>query len=233
MNSAGGPSGTVQVRLPRIAAEVIRANLTYLSPFKMRSLVDQMTRIDAESVEGGVYELGIALGGSAIVLASLCGTARTFSGFDVFGMIPPPSDQDEQDTHERYKIIESGRSKGIGQDPYYGYMDDLYGAVVQSFEKFGLAVDNSRIRLVKGLFEDTLSPARDEKIALAHVDCDWYEPVLLCLERLADHISPGGAVILDDYNDYKGCKKAADQFLAGRNDFVMTTARPHAILQKR
>ncbi len=234
MSNPGGPSAssTVQVRLPRVAAEVIRGRLTYLSPFKMRSLVDQMARVNAEGVAGGVCEFGIALGGSAIVLASLCGEGRDFSGYDVFGIIPPPSDQDEQDTHDRYKVIESGKSKGIGPDTYYGYVDDLYGAVVENFDRFGLSVDGNRIRLVKGLFENTLTLAPDEKVALAHVDCDWFEPVLLCLERLADHMSPGGVVILDDYNDYQGCKKAADQFLSERSDFVMQATRPHAVLQK-
>ena len=37
-----------------------------------------------------------------------------------------------------------------------------------------------------------------------HIDCDWYEPVMLCLERLHPLLSPGGYVIADDYFDWEG-----------------------------
>ena len=38
--------------------------------------------------------------------------------------------------------------------------------------------------LHKGLFEDTwpMVATKIHQIALAHVDCDWYDPVKYCLE---------------------------------------------------
>ena len=39
-------------------------------------------------VHGDFVEAGIALGGSAIVLARLMGADRRFHGYDVFGMDP-------------------------------------------------------------------------------------------------------------------------------------------------
>ncbi len=81
--------------------------------------------------------------------------------------------------------------------------------MADSFASYG--VHRDRVHLHKGLFEDTLKPAWP--IALAHIDCDWYEPVKLCLERIGPHLQYGARVVLDDYFDYGGCKKATDEFL--------------------
>ncbi|MEP3231934.1 MAG: TylF/MycF/NovP-related O-methyltransferase [Hyphomicrobiales bacterium] len=79
--------------LPTIARKVRRDRLTYLSPEKLKSLISVMKKANANGVEGNVLEMGIALGGSGIVLASIMGE-RDFYGYDVFGLIPPPSDVD-------------------------------------------------------------------------------------------------------------------------------------------
>lgn len=62
----------------------------------------------------------------------------------------------------------------------------------------------------------------DQPVALAHVDVDWYDPVKTCLERIVPRLSVGGAVVLDDYHDWGGCRKAADEyFQAQRERFAM------------
>ena len=53
--------------------------------------------------------------------------------YDVFGMIPPPTDNDGEDVQQRYNEIVGGNSKGIKGKSYYGYEDDLYGKVVDWF----------------------------------------------------------------------------------------------------
>ena len=166
--------------------------------------------------EGDLIECGVALGGSAIVLASYARDGRQFHGYDVFGMIPPPGPEDPPEVHERYRVIAAGESEGIGGDAYYGYRDDLYDDVVRAFERQGLRVDRETIQLHRGLFEDTLRPQRD--IAVAHLDCDWYEPMKLCLERIWPHLTPGGFVICDDYYDWDGAAKAVDEFRLAHPD---------------
>ena len=127
-------------------------------------------------------------------------------------MIPPPtSEKDDEKSRTRYETIRTGQSQGIGGDPYYGYVDNLYDRVVENFGRFGQPVDGRRVSLCKGYFEDTLHPQTD--IAFAHIDCDWYDPVKLCLERIVPRLSAGAYVVLDDYNDYGGCRRAVDEFL--------------------
>ena len=220
------------ILLPPLARRVRQANLTYLNRNKLHSLVANLKGLDARKVEGDIYEFGIALGGSSILMCHLMGPERRFHGYDLFGMIPPPSEKDGPDTHNRYEKIVKGESRGLNGDPYYGYETDLYTKVVGNFAGMDLQVDGEHIALHQGLFEDTLRLESGAKIALAHVDCDWYDPVMFCLTSVAPHMTPGGRIIIDDYNDYQGCKDASDAFLAGNDDFRMLSTQPHAILER-
>lgn len=220
-----------RVLLPGLARRVRKARLTYLSRAKFLSLANEIDRVRREKVTGDFCELGVALGGSAIYIASQLEPGRRFGGFDVFGMIPPPSERDGDDTHDRYRTIAEGRSAGIDGDPYYGYIEDLYDRVVLNFSRFGLTVDGERIALFRGLFQDTL-PLRSGPVAFAHIDCDWHDAVAYCLETLAPSMSPGGAIIVDDYNDYQGCREAVDTHLSNDPSLMLKRTRPHAVLQK-
>lgn len=204
-----------------VAKRVLLQGLTYLSPRKLRRIEKEMRRIRDEAVPGDVLEFGVALGGSAIVLAHhIRGSKRRFFGFDVFSQIPAPtSEHDDQRSRDRYEIIQSGKSRGIRGKAYYGYEANLLKKVKEAFGRFGLEVDDRRRNLVQGLFEDTWPRQKITRVAFAHLDCDWYDPVRYCLEQLADRMVPGGAIMLDDYNDYGGCRTAVDQFIAGRSDF--------------
>ena len=204
--------------LQPISREVLRDNLTYLSTEKLRRIerAVQSTRL----VPGDIVEFGVALGGSAIIMATSKGASRRFIGFDVFSMIPPPtSEKDDAHSLERYEIIKSGQSTGIGGDEYYGYRSDLLSDVKQAFERHRVPVDGKDIRLVEGLFEETWKPANVGVISLAHIDCDWYDPVKFCLNAICEKLNPGGIIVLDDYHDYGGCRTAVDEFREVRTDF--------------
>lgn len=214
------------------ARAVKDARLTYLSAAKLYRIERCLTEIDKARIEGECVEFGVALGGSGILIAKRMARDRHFSGYDLFGTIPPPSDRDGPESHERYRIIASGRSSGIGNDTYYGYESNLFEKVKESFAEFGMPVDGTHIRLVKGLFEETVSFDDGARIAFAHVDCDWYDPVALCLDRIYGHLAPGGIVVLDDYNDYGGCRKAVADFLARHDDIHLADPSHNAILRR-
>jgi asparagine synthase (glutamine-hydrolysing) len=216
--------------LSATARAVQDARLTYLSAAKLHVLECCLARIEADGIEGDGVEFGVALGGSGIVIARRLAPHRRFTGYDVFGTIPPPSARDGRDAHERYRVIASGRSSGIGGDPYYGYRANLYDTVKANFAAFGVPVDDGRVRLVEGRFEDTVSFADDARVAFAHVDCDWHDPVALCLERTCARLARGGLVVLDDYNDYGGCRTAAQAFLSRRRDMRLLDASHSAVL---
>ena len=217
-------------RLSPTARRARRERLTYLSAQKLANLEWCAGEIERRAVPGDVIEAGVALGGSAIAFADRLTPQRAFDGYDVFGTIPPPSERDGADAHERYAVIAAGESTGIDGDPYYGYVDDLYERVVASFRAHGVE-PGERVRLHRGLFEHTLYPRGP--LALVHIDSDWYEPVRLCLERTYAHLSVGAFVVLDDYHDYDGCRAATDEFLAARTDLVPVRDRGNLVLQRR
>lgn len=196
-----------------LMARIREAKLTYLSDRKLASLVSTARAIEESGLPGVFLEAGCALGGSAILLASVKRADRPLQVFDVFGMIPPPTAEDTPDVHDRYKTIVQGQSTGIGGDPYYGYQDKLYERVQSNFDSFGIDRERQAVTLIKGLVQDTLHP--QGPVALAHVDVDWYEPVMTCLQRVFPQLVPGGSIILDDYHDWGGCRKATDEFLRG------------------
>jgi hypothetical protein len=137
--------------------------------------------------------------------------------YDVFGMIPPPSEHAGPDVHERYATIPTGEATGVGGDTYYGYRDDLYDEVSASFTRLGVPVAEHNVELVRGLFEDTIEI--DAPVAFAHLDGDWYESTMTCPERIAPRLAPGGRIVLDDYDTWSGCRTAVHEYFAGRAGF--------------
>lgn len=75
--------------VPDIAQRVVAERLTYLSAAKLESLFACVRSVKQSGVVGDFLEFGVALGGSAICLASELDPSRRFVGFDLFGMIPP------------------------------------------------------------------------------------------------------------------------------------------------
>lgn len=220
-----------RARLPAVARQVRSEGLTYLSVERMSSLIAEVKRLGSLNIEGDLAEFGMAMGGSAIVLAELRGVRR-FAGYDLFGTIPPPGQRDGADAHSRYEIIASGQSTGLAGKQYYGYQDDLYSTVVASFERHGLQVDQSDIVLHKGLFEETFVPSPSDRLALAHVDCDWYDPVHYCLTNISPILSPGGTIIVDDFGDYEGCRHAVEKVLGDDPSLTLVRTTPHAVIRK-
>src|SRR2546426_986245 len=144
-------------RLFRRRRAVIRAvqaeGLSYLSASALGDLFDSVEQVEKRRLDGILVEAGCALGGSAIVIATAKSRRRPFYVYDVFGMIPPPSDRDGVDVLERYQVIRSGHSSGIDGNRYYGYEEQLLEKVMDNFRRHGVAPESTNIHLVKGLFQ--------------------------------------------------------------------------------
>jgi hypothetical protein len=211
---ADSPHSTLPPPLPAIIRAVQADHLTYLDEEALRDLYDGVRDVERRGLDGALVEAGCALGGSAIVMATAKFPGRPFFVYDVFGMIPPPSDRDGADVHERYQEIQSGESEGIDGQKYYGYQKSLLEQVHGNFRRHGVAPESTNTSLVKGLFQDTMQI--DWPVAYAHIDGDWYESVKTCLSRIAPRLVPGGVLIIDDYDAWSGCRSAVDEFLADK-----------------
>jgi asparagine synthase (glutamine-hydrolysing) len=199
------------LKSPEIITTVKQSSLSYLSRNALTNLYKSVSITN--KLDGIIIETGVALGGSSIVIAKAKSPLKRVYFYDVFDMIPPPSDKDGKDVHDRYETIKSGNSIGLNGNMYYGYEKKLFEKVKNNFINCGIKLDDT-INFVQGLYQDTLQVK--ESVTFAHIDCDWYDSVMICLERIVPNLVVGGRIILDDYNDWSGCKKAVDEYFSDK-----------------
>jgi len=214
-----------------VIRRVGQQHLTYLSQAALGDLAAAVLDVEEKGVPGLILEAGCALGGSALVIAAAKSPTRPFNIYDTFEQIPPPTQKDGKDAEERYAQIASGNSAGIGGDVYYGYRKDLLDQVQNSFERFGLSLAMNQVHLVKGLFQDTL--CIDQPVAFAHLDCDWYDSVMVCLRQIEPHLSTQGSLVIDDYFNWAGCRKAVDEYFADKRGGYQFIKKSRLLIQRR
>jgi hypothetical protein len=61
--------------------------------------------------------------------------------------------------------------------------------------------------------EDTIPKEAPDKIALLRLDTDWYESTRHELTHLYPKLSVGGVLIIDDYGQWEGARKAVDEYI--------------------
>jgi O-methyltransferase len=152
-------------------------------------------------VDGDLVECGCARGGSAALMALTLrqlGQRRNLWLFDTFEGLPAPTADDPD-----YEIAELFTGSCRGE------LDE----VRELFAGYGVA---DGVRFVKGFFQETFPRSPINRIALLHIDADWYESVRFCLENFYDKVVPGGIIQFDDYGYWKGARKAVDEFFAQR-----------------
>jgi O-methyltransferase len=180
------------------------------------NLYTLVQKINRDDIAGDIVECGVWNGGSSACMAFACRAdehhpkQRTSWLFDSFQGLPPTSDKDG--TREQVFCLE-GLNKGSQHK------------VQQVFRELGLSLDN--VNIVPGWFDVTVPSAPIEKIALLHIDADWYESVKLVLDTLYDKVEPGGFVVLDDYNYWEGCNRALEDFFTERNLSHSILANPN------
>ena len=82
------------------------------------------------------------------------------------------------------------------------------------------------VRLRKGFFKETFPKETENRFSLVHLDCDTYNAYSECLTFFYPRMSPGGVILLDEYNDppWPGCNAAVDEFLAGKPESLRVIA---------
>jgi O-methyltransferase len=197
--SLSHPVGSFQlIRLVRF----VRPQYTMIKPPRLRLLYELSKKIDEEKLEGAIVECGVYKGGSAavMVIAQRKPLTRDIWLFDSFEGLPPPSNNDGAFERENY---------------YKGWCEGHVEDVEDIWKK--LELPREQLHIVKGWFQDTFPTVSIPKIALLHVDADWYESVNDSLQKFYQSVVPGGYIEFDDYGSWEGCKKAVDEFFTTHN----------------
>ncbi|ADP83694.1 TylF/MycF family methyltransferase [Frankia inefficax] len=154
-----------------------------------------------EGVPGDLVETGVWRGGTAIfmraVLRAYGATDRlvwacdSFEGMPVSGPDSHPSDQQTR-LHLANAVLAIPLEQVRANFDVYGLLDD-------------------QVRFLKGWFRDTLPTAPIERIAVLRLDGDLYESTMDTLDSLYPKVSPGGFVIIDDYQ-IPACREAVHDY---------------------
>lgn len=156
-----------------------------------------------DRIPGDFVELGVYKGNSAKLLAVL-GRGRnrhtylfdTFSGFD------------------------SRDLRGVDSRNFMDFTDTSLGAVQK-------LVGTEGVTYVPGFFPESVSQIElPQHIAIAHIDCDLYEPMKAGLEQFYPRLSTGGILLLHDYSSgyWEGAKRAIDEFFEKRPEKPVVAA---------
>jgi len=150
-------------------------------------------------VVGDFVECGVYNGGSAATFAlGLKKIADKIWLYDSFAGLPMPCDIDQREA--------------------FNFVGECLGSEEKVHQAMAISgFPKNRIIIRKGLFKDTFLLELPQKVSLLHIDSDWHESVLLCLNTFYDKVVEGGVILLDDFGHWEGAREALFDFLESRH----------------
>lgn len=166
-------------------------------------------------IPGAFVESGVWMGGSSMAAAATLVkhgiTDRDFYMYDTYEGIPAPGEEDALIGSDHESMAKWWQREN--SDPNSApWLDAPIDTVRDNMARTGYDVE--RVRLIPGLVEDTIPATAPEQIAFLRLDTDWYSSTKVELEILFPRLSPGGAMIIDDYGFTEGARKAVDEYFA-------------------
>lgn len=169
---------------------------TLVHPARQKHLVHLVLDIENRNVPGVMIECGVLDGGTAALLAfASVKSSREVHLFDSWQGLPASTAEDSC-------AAKAWVGEAIGSQTR-----------VRSVMR-RLNIDAARITFHKGWFHQTFPKAKIDRVALVHIDADFYESVRLSTETWYPRLSPGGYMQFDDYSAFIGCRRAVDEFLS-------------------
>ena len=180
-------------RAKRVPVSLIRLERFYPDKVRFFSWWLQTERLHRDKVPGAFAELGVYKGDSAR-LFHLMDPARKLYLFDTFEGFPEVDLQGETGKAATYTTR--------------NFADTSIPKVLRRIR------GNDLIQIHPGYFPDSAAPVAGETFALVNLDADLYKPTKAGLEFFYPRMSPGGVILVHDYNrNWPGVQKAVDEFL--------------------
>lgn len=186
-------------RIPKVLQKMERQ---YPDKVRFFNFWFQVERLNKENIPGAFAELGVYKGDSAQLL-HMMDTNRRFHLFDTFeGFV------------ENDLLHETGKAATYTTKNFAD----------TSLEKVRNRLPGDMFHFHKGYFPETSADVVYEEFALVNMDADLFSPTKAGLDFFYPRLSPGGVIMIHDYNpDWPGIMKAVD-------DFARTIPEPLVIL---
>ena len=192
------------------------------------ALIKALHYVNKKNLEGQVVESGIWRGGNLFISKKIQEKyypqiKRKFFGYDTFEGMPKPSIYDGKKMnyiYENFKIQNKNWVKAS--------LEDVINSATFFFEN----IDD--FKFIKGKVENTLNDTYNlpDKICLLRLDTDWYESTKKELNVLYPLLVENGILIIDDYGDMLGCRKAVDEFFKDKNVLITSIDKSCRIIIK-
>jgi len=187
---------------------------TMTSRENILTLTQVIKKLKEENIEGDIVECGVWKGGSmmaaAMTLHYLKDYTRQIYLYDTFDSFSIPENMDI--SYEGKTGSEILRQQSNNGSTWKAPSEEF---VRQNMRETGYPFE--RLSFVKGQVERTIPEIIPNKIALLRLDTDWYSSTKHELEWLYPKLEKGGALIIDDYGYWQGCKKAVDEYFGSHN----------------
>jgi hypothetical protein len=182
--------------------------------YNLWNTLDIFNKVHKNKIQGSIVECGVWQGINLVLFQKLVEKHNLKNhkiyGFDTFEGIPPPTAEDITKYDELMKKEYERLKKSDGTSGWnYATINEVKKNYFQN------TLPNDNLILIKGKVEDTLLDSNNipEKISILILDTSLYEGTKIELEKLFSKVQKGGAVIVDGYAQYKGVKKAVDDYL--------------------
>jgi hypothetical protein len=192
------------------------------SPERVNALIEAVRYVIRNGIEGAFVECGVWKGGSAMAMAlalkQLGDESRDLCLYDTFtGMTTP----DERDVSiDGINASKMFATTNVDDDDHKWFwcrspLDEVTANVL------GTGYPKDKVRFIQGKVEDTIPAEAPQKIALLRLDTDWYASTKHELIHLYPRLQPHGVLIIDDYGDWEGARRAVDEFIAEKDIHIL------------
>ncbi|MCX6233390.1 MAG: class I SAM-dependent methyltransferase [Bacteroidetes bacterium] len=172
---------------------LVKLEKKYPDKVRFFSFWFQIERLKKEHIPGSFAELGVYKGVTAKIIHTIDPT-RKFYLFDTF---------------EGFTNMDLRTEIGEAATYTSEHFSDTNVEKVKRYIS-----GNQNIIFRQGYFPDSAAGLENETYALVSMDADLYNPTKKGLEYFYPRLSPGGVIIIHDYNyKWEGILKAVDEFV--------------------
>lgn len=189
---------------------------TITSPERTYVLIKAVEYIINNNIPGSIVECGVWKGGSMMAVAktliNLNNSEKHLYLFDTFEGMPKPSKIDIKiNGTKASKKFQMKRINDNSSDWCYSSLEDV------KQNMYSTKYDKEKIHFIKGKVEETIPNNAPDAISLLRLDTDFYESTIHELKYLFPILSKGGIIIIDDYGEWLGQRRAVDEYIKENN----------------
>lgn len=176
----------------QLSKGLIRIERNFRDKVRFYNFWFQVKRLKQNKIKGAFAELGVYQGKTAKAIHYM-DQDREFYLFDTFEGFPKKNLKEETQKDARFSSE---------------MFADTHVDQVRMFIN-----GNSKLLFKSGFFPDSAKGLEEETFAFVNIDADLYAPTIAALRFFYPRLSPGGVIIVHDYNHtWEGIPKAVEEF---------------------